>query len=431
MSKHSRPEDHFTPRHYAAKDARGPLPFLNPTRRHIPLSLTDAAATRSKSVVPTTTTDHAGGALQQGDAAAALGKTTTGSVYHVWRSRDNRKGRHAIAVTEEYAGKSALRATNSVVEVLRGVGKMFVRFPVWDVSYDVAVIYTIGSIIWCLNGFFVWLPLYRPATEFPGEVASAGGITACLGATVFEVGSVLGMLEAVNENRTDCFGWALEKIVEDGPRTVVRKREGECGHHHCYRRGLFGRRGGGVRAEGKDGPATGKGKVKTHPESRDRRRWSWCPSGYELRTHYIREIGFLANASQMVGATIFWIAGIVGVEGILGGLSTGAKNGVYWVPQVVGGTGFIISSSLFMLETQERWYIPAPKLLGWHIGFWNLVGGIGFTLCGALGLGSADASVEYASTLATFVGSWAFLLGSLIQLYESLNKYPISVVKGS
>ena len=78
--------------------------------------------------------------------------------------------------------------------------------------------------------------------------------------------------------------------------------------------------------------------------------------------------------------------------------------------QVVGGSGFIISSTLFMLETQEKWYLPAPKLLGWHIGFWNLVGGIGFTLCGALGFGASDASVAYASTLATFIGSWAFLV---------------------
>jgi hypothetical protein len=81
--------------------------------------------------------------------------------------------------------------------------------------------------------------------------------------------------------------------------------------------------------------------------------------------------------------------------------------------QVVGGSGFIISSSLFMLETQEKWYRPAPKSLGWHIGFWNLVGGIGFCLCGALGLGSANPNVEYASTLATFIGSWAFLVSHI------------------
>lgn len=35
---------------------------------------------------------------------------------------------------------------------------------------------------------------------------------------------------------------------------------------------------------------------------------------------------------------------------------------------------------LFMLETQSKWYIPAPGVLGWHIGFWNLIGALGFTV---------------------------------------------------
>lgn len=124
------PKDHFTARHYGAKDSRGPLPFLNPTRRHIPLSLTDV---KPAPAVGTQTADD------------ALRKTTTDSVYHVWHSRDNRKGRHAIEVTAEYAGKSALRSSSSLVETLRGIGKMFVRYPIWDVSYDVALIYTIGT----------------------------------------------------------------------------------------------------------------------------------------------------------------------------------------------------------------------------------------------------------------------------------------------
>ncbi|OIW28550.1 hypothetical protein CONLIGDRAFT_385561 [Coniochaeta ligniaria NRRL 30616] len=397
------PKDHFTARHYAAKDSRGPLPFLNPTRRHIPLSLAD--------VKPAPT-------AEKQTADETLGKTTTDSVYHVWHSRDNRKGRHAISVTADYAGKSSLRSSSSLVETLKGMAKMFVRYPIWDVSYDVALIYTIGSIVWCINGFFVWYPLYRPETEFPGEVDSGGGISALVGATIFEVGATLAMLEAVNENRTDCFGWALEKAVEDG--LVVAKRHPECRHHHGNRRSLFGRPR--RLANGERGRTGDKGdhEASTSPDGtekdsegsdpRDKRVWSWWPSWYELRTHYFREIGFLACFSQIIGATIFWISGIVGVPSILGGLSTPAENGIYWVPQVIGGSGFIISSFLFMLETQEKWYRPALGVLGWHIGFWNLVGGIGFCLCGALGFGAANPAVEYASTLATFIGSWAFLV---------------------
>ena len=80
-----------------------------------------------------------------------------------------------------------------------------------------------------------------------------------------------------------------------------------------------------------------------------------------------------------------------------------------------------------MLETQSVWYLPAPGVLGWHIGFWNLIGAYGFTLCGALGPAYGNTGAEYEASLATFWGSWAFLIGSLIQWYESLDKHPVEV----
>ena len=32
---------------------------------------------------------------------------------------------------------------------------MFTYFPVWDVSWLVAVTFTVGSMVWVINGFFV------------------------------------------------------------------------------------------------------------------------------------------------------------------------------------------------------------------------------------------------------------------------------------
>lgn len=223
-----------------------------------------------------------------------------------------------------------------------------------------------------------------------------GGLTAFIGATVFEFGSILLMLEAVNENRSDCFGWAVEESI-DG--MLKLKHDPNCKHAHAQKRtfvkGVF---------EGAD------------KNSREDRMWSWWPTWYELKTHYLFDIGFLACSSQTFGATVFWISGFTALPPILNSLSVPAENGVYWLPQVIGGIGFIVSSFLFMLEVQPRWYIPAPGVLGWHIGLWNLIGAIGFTLCGALGFKMAMASVNYALTLSTFIGSWAFLV-SLVVLY--------------
>ena len=95
-------------------------------------------------------------------------------------------------------------------------------------------------------------------------------------------------------------------------------------------------------------------------------------------------------------------------------------------PQV-GGTGFIASGCLFMLEVQPQWYKPAPQVLGWHIGLWNLVGALGFTACGALGFAAGNRSIEYASTLATFIGSWAFLVCFLPAVVTGIVVCPLPI----
>ena len=260
-------------------------------------------------------------------------------------------------------------------------------------------------------------------------------MTAFVGATIFELGSVLLMLEAVNENRADCFGWALEEVLEDelslsghhhaSPRRTVMKirrhdERRECSHSHTVHSSwLRGNDGNAVGARDDDegidhaGSNTGSGEQQRQQQQQQppRRAWAWWPTGYELRTHYLRDVGFLACAAQTLGATVFWISGFTGLPGVLDRLSVPAgEDGAYWTPQVVGGTGFIVSSVLFMLECQRRWYLPAPGVLGWHIGLWNLVGALGFTLCGALGFAIDDPPYEWASAMATFVGSWAFLV---------------------
>lgn len=103
------------------------------------------------------------------------------------------------------------------------------------------------------------------------------------------------------------------------------------------------------------------------------------------------------------------------------------------ISAVVGGTGFIVSSGILLLEVQKKWYKPALKDIGWHgkfpflfegdalmlsVAFWNLVGAIGFTLCGSLGYSDGSGEV-YQSGLATWWGSWGFMIGSTLQLIEA------------
>jgi len=52
----------------------------------------------------------------------------------------------------------------------------------------------------------------------------------------------------------------------------------------------------------------------------------------------------------------------------------------------------------------------------------NLVGALGFTLCGAFGYAQAQYWPDYQSSLSTFWGGWAFLIGSTAQWVEALNR---------
>jgi len=385
----------------------GPLTFLNPTRAHFALEPEKQAHN-----------------WQSGAKVNEKERFERGSrVRFIWRSRDNRKGRHALLVEQDNTGDiTTPRRTSRPAEVFRTIGKMFICYPVWDISWLVAYIFTWGSVVWCINGFFSLLPYIRPASDFKGEVLDAGGITAFIGAVLFfEIGSILLMFEAVNENQAGCFGWALEKLIaEDSGRDTlhVRASPEHCTHHHRNRRNLVGSSAALNRPE----------EHPTNERKANSKAWQWYPTWRALREHYLHELGFLASFSQFCGATVFSIAGFTALPGIINNMSQPLTDAIYWTPQIVGGSGFIISGTLYMLETQENWYTPSFGILGWHIAFWNLVGGIGFTLCGALGPAAGNHGAQYQAACATFWGSFAFLIGSLLQLYEALQKNPVEVV---
>lgn len=123
-----RHKTHWSGRHYAADHIAGPLPFLNPTTRVHPVPSPPAAKP------PRHSAEEDRGETEKGTGADAAPPSS--SAYAVWRSRDNRKGRHALA----------LAAAPHTPAVLAGLGRMALRWPVWDISYDVAVVFTLGSV---------------------------------------------------------------------------------------------------------------------------------------------------------------------------------------------------------------------------------------------------------------------------------------------
>ena len=227
----------------------GPFSFFNPTRARFRHRDSHGSAAPGDRIVSDASTVVDDG-LTNEDPEKAEHEELADDVELRWRSRDNRKGRHALVVDRAREGDQARYLTpepsSRPREIMKGVGRLITQYPYWDVSYLVAIIFTIGSVVWVFNAFFVWLPLVRPDTEFKNEVLVGGGTTAFIGATIFEIGSILLIIEAVNENRSGCFGWALHQVIDEhlgNQRRLIRvspDRDG-CSHHHMNRRNLVGK----------------------------------------------------------------------------------------------------------------------------------------------------------------------------------------------
>lgn len=164
----SEPSHHRHPSQ--ADHVQGPFSFFNPTVGYVGADKAHHHRRRAAAAAEASTAKARSGGSGDGedggedDAESSRAPTHNPAaapekgVYQVWRSRDNRKGRHAIAISPESATKHGFkhpRATNTLGETLRGIAKMFVRYPVWDVSYDVAVIFTLGMCICPIISIFL------------------------------------------------------------------------------------------------------------------------------------------------------------------------------------------------------------------------------------------------------------------------------------
>ncbi|KAF8217712.1 hypothetical protein K438DRAFT_1952590 [Mycena galopus ATCC 62051] len=293
-----------------------------------------------------------------------------------WTSRDHRKNRHLA--TDPRTGRP--RRSVGTLQKLANMG----RIEYWNISWWVSIAFTVGSIVWVINGFIAFLPFVNTHVA---KDDVGGGWTAWLGATIFEIGSLFGLLEAWNRGDAADFGWSVKKLMH---------------------------------SELPDDPDNSTDTPGSETAAAPKKKWIW----FSTDGKYFHELGFLAAFVQYWAATIFWISGFTAIPTIQTAImpKQGLLDGVFWTPQVIGGTGFIIASTIMMIETQQKWYLPAPTSLGWHVGFWNMVGGVGFTLCGAFGYAlNSSTGIAYQSSCSTFWGGWAFLIGSVIQWYEAVN----------
>ena len=164
-------------------------------------------------------------------------------------------------------------------------------------------------------------------------------------------------------------------------------------------------------------------------EETPHRNWRWAPSWSELLLHYFRDIGFLAGLVQSVSVLGFYFGAIMRLPPIYEKLSVTLANVLIWLPKTIGSIGFICAGWLFMVETQQSWWRPALRELGWHVGALSIVGGIGFVISTVLSFvpetSTTYESAEYQSAVTTMWAAMAYIITSFVQWYESLEKYSV------
>ncbi|KAJ4313764.1 hypothetical protein N0V94_006780 [Neodidymelliopsis sp. IMI 364377] len=244
------------------------------------------------------------------------------------------------------------------------IRKMYTIFPYRDPIWLVAVVFAVGSLDLVINAFFDLLPRAIPDLEFETNETIAIPTTVLIGSVFFFVAGIFDTFGALNADRG-----TLETNKEDQKVT--------------YRPALLG-----------------------SPE------FKWIPSWIKLWDLTMTNLAFQAGLIVLFGGVIFMFAGIVDYPELISEEEPLFPIIVFG-PQVIHGALFFIANAMLGISEQERWYKPKVWDADWQGAFLNTVGGFGFMMAGFF-LFSKD---ELAAAVSAMVGSWAFLIGSMIRWY--------------
>ena len=123
-------------------------------------------------------------------------------------------------------------------------------------------------------------------------------------------------------------------------------------------------------------------------------------------------LAFRAGLMVLFGGVIFMFAGIVDFPDLISEEEPLFATIVFG-PQIIHGALFLVANAMLAISEQERWHKPKWWDADWQGAFLNAVGGFGFMMAGFF-LFSKD---ESAAAVSAMVGSWAFLIGSMIRWY--------------
>lgn len=312
---------------------------------------------------------------------------------------------------------------------LRRIQQICTLFPWRDMSWMVGVTFAFGSASFVINGFFLTLPLIAPERDFSTETSYATPISGLLGGVIFVLGGYSGLLEGLNYKRGEII--VTEGLPLDaGDMSEPNKKKPDATSSltlspttsdHDQNNTLFPMRRFSV-PKRQTTATIATSSTSTHLALLGSPSFIWWPTMCHFVSTYHSDLVFLAGFVQFIGTIIFLIGSITAVPGVIDFSNIPQYYGASLFPATFGGVLFTIAGILQMVNCQDRWFLPSVTRLDWYIGLANMVGSIGFTLAGALPfVGTTDATLQAA--LASFWGSWLFMIGGALQWYHAMGNY--------
>ncbi|KAK6954071.1 hypothetical protein Daesc_004033 [Daldinia eschscholtzii] len=255
------------------------------------------------------------------------------------------------------------------------IGRMFTIWPYRDANWVIAMLFVVGSVSFGLNSLLGLLSVFAPSTIFPGQVELALPITTLFGALFFLSGGTLTLIA----------GWNADK----GTLEPVEYKTGD-GNTKTYKPALLGSSA-----------------------------WSWVPTITDLKSA-LRTVPFQSSLVQFFGGLILSVTIVGGWPGVISPDDPMGLQLFLFTPLAVGGTMFFFANMSLLIWLQDRWYKPKPSSASWQAAFWSSVGSFDFALTGFASF-MGDMST---ATIATFIGAWTFLIGSIFQWYDLMAFHP-------
>ena len=273
-----------------------------------------------------------------------------------------------------------------------------------NVNYLVAIVFTIGCTTLVVNAFLAFLPFVDARFELPYKIIYVEAILTFIVCFLFLIGSFLAYLETMNADSTTCFPRRLEHLPSGIPTDWGDERGNATTAIPNYTQHQGSNKTFTDHSKDWDASsASEKGNEVTTATIKETRSWKLFPAARELRTRYLHDIDFLSCAISLCSSFLYCGASLAALVTLL---STDKVTHWIRIIRLIAAVGFTISSVMCMGNSQDHWWRPAARRLGWHICLWNLIGSCGFTLCAALGLISSEQWAQYQLYFSYFWGKF-------------------------